>query len=58
MKVGDVVSLKSFGANMTVEKIIKGLVTCVWFDEAGHVQRGKFAKGILQELHLLSDDDE
>jgi uncharacterized protein YodC (DUF2158 family) len=41
MKSGDVVMVQSGGPKMTVERVVKGVVSCVWF-EGPDLFRGTF----------------
>ena len=53
-EVGDVVMLASdTNMPMTIENITKEVVHTLWFDKAGHCQRGNFPTATL----LVDDDD-
>lgn len=49
--VGDVVRLTSWnvdeGITMTVERVENSLVTCIWFDKNGNLNRGSFKEQTL-----------
>jgi uncharacterized protein YodC (DUF2158 family) len=47
-QVGDVVTLKSGGVRMTVEKIEEDGVSCIW-QEANKTQRETFAAAVLEK---------
>lgn len=54
-KAGDVVRLKSGGAQMTVEDVgeataNEGAVWCIWFDKSELVQRHTFSPVVLEKL--------
>tara|TARA_R110002167_G_scaffold37711_1_gene118236 strand:- start:476 stop:712 length:237 start_codon:yes stop_codon:yes gene_type:complete len=48
-EVGDVVCLKSGGADMTVEKIRDGEVDCVWLDSARRMKQRAFDVRLLEK---------
>lgn len=54
---GDVVSRKTGGPMMTVEKIRSDdLLATVWFDVDGRVQRDAFAPNTLLKWQLVSEE--
>ncbi len=32
LKVGDVIQLKSYGPKMTIDSLVNGIATCIWFN--------------------------
>lgn len=50
LKVGDIVSIKSGGMNMTIQRILAdGQVECVWFDANRDHKTGVFISATLNK---------
>lgn len=56
LKVGDVVSIKSLGPNMTVSSLSDKMVECIWFYE-GTFRTDSFIPEILLKVDKDKDDE-
>ena len=48
IKPRDLVRLLSGGPLLTVQSIVAGIATIVWFDSEGHFQRGSIAEDLIE----------
>ena len=47
-EVGDPVKLRGGNRIMVIDKAVAGDYDCIWFDDLGHAQYGRFRAEILQ----------